>query len=535
MTLSYLCVYIRRSSTCAEVYHRPRPSYFTTDSSKCLGRPHVVQTLTGRHCYIADKGSGDNIFSCKNCVCPNSTNGLVYAHPIFEGFAPIVIEGRTTTPTLPSSPAAFGLERQASLPRTTTTAVNPVTQTLEQHEAEVLTPQDVATGNVPPDVPPEAVEAARRGETLEILPHCVDLPHVFDAFNESDRYWSPDDNESFLCDKHLCSHRHNGVEWPDAHLREGYYNVTSRWRDSKLSYWNGTEMSSTQTRTSTAPTFVPPNIIPPIDTSTNPQGFVPQQSNNPPLTNNDALRAICAQLGLPVITTNDLTTLMQQGHRGGGGGPPGQGLGGGGGGPPGGPPGGPSAGGQGDLPAANSVDQILRMFTGALQGISEQKDMRKPDEFTGDPNKARNFIHQCEMYFLAKPQKFVRDDARIRFANSFMKDEGKHKPRSWAITKEKAYIINGWPTWETHKNEFITAYQTADPSSLAIVKLQNLKQGNGTVVDYVTEFNNLCVQAGIPDHMNSPQLILVFVKGLNQALGMAITPHVPQGENLDVW
>lgn len=161
MTLSYPCVYIRRSSSCAKVYHRPRPSYSTTDSSKCLGRPHVIQISTGRHCYIADKGSGDNVFSCKNRVCPNSTNGLVYAHPIFEGFTPIVIEERTTTPTLPSSPAAFGLERQASLPRTTTTVVNPVTQTLEQHKAEVLTPQDVATGNVPPDVPPEAVEAAR--------------------------------------------------------------------------------------------------------------------------------------------------------------------------------------------------------------------------------------------------------------------------------------------------------------------------------------------------------------------------------------
>jgi hypothetical protein len=78
--------------------------------------------------------------------------------------------------------------------------------------------------------------------------------------------------------------------------------------------------------------------------------------------------------------------------------------------------------------------------------MNEQEDIKWPDEFTRDPHKAQDFIHQCKMYFLAKPQKFQNDRAKIRFTNSFIKDKGKHCSKSWAITQEKAYIVNKWPT-----------------------------------------------------------------------------------------
>jgi hypothetical protein len=66
----------------------------------------------------------------------------------------------------------------------------------------------------------------------------------------------------------------------------------------------------------------------------------------------------------------------------------------------------------------------------ALHNMNEQEDIKRPDEFTGDLNKARDFIHQCEMYFLAKPQKFQNNGAKIQFTNSFMKNEEKHRLKS---------------------------------------------------------------------------------------------------------
>jgi hypothetical protein len=116
-----------------------------------------------------------------------------------------------------------------------------------------------------------------------------------------------------------------------------------------------------------------------------------------------------------------------------------------------------------------------------------------------------------------------------------MKDEGKHRPKSWAITQEKAYIVNRWPTWDEHKKAFLTAYQTADPATSALVKLYTIEQGKGNVIDYITEFNRLCTQGQIPNYANDPHLVLVFLKGLNQSLGKAIATHVPQGATLINW
>jgi hypothetical protein len=65
---------------------------------------------------------------------------------------------------------------------------NPVTQTSTKHQAELLQPVDVQTGNIPSDVPTKATEGATRGETIELLPYCTDLPHVYNSEIEHDRH-----------------------------------------------------------------------------------------------------------------------------------------------------------------------------------------------------------------------------------------------------------------------------------------------------------------------------------------------------------
>jgi hypothetical protein len=180
-------------------------------------------------------------------------------------------------------------------------------------------------------------------------------------------------------------------------------------------------------------------VIPTADTFATPQTVISNQGMNV----DTVLQQLCAMLQLSIINANNLTNLINQAARGGNpGGNPGGGGGGhgGGGAPP--PPSPPQTGGI-NPPDPNA---IFNRLMNALHNINEQEDIKRPEEFTGDPNKAQDFIHQCEMYFLAKPQKFQNDGAKIQFMNSFMKDEGKHCPKSWAITQEKAYIVNRWPT-----------------------------------------------------------------------------------------
>jgi hypothetical protein len=179
--------------------------------------------------------------------------------------------------------------------------------------------------------------------------------------------------------------------------------------------------------------FNPPNIIPVADTSANPQTMLLNQGMNVDIV----LQKLCAILQLPTINANDLTNLINQaieGNPGGGGGHRGRGR------DRGAPlPLPPLAGGINPL----DPNTIFNGLMNALCNMNEQEDIKWPDEFTGDPNKAQNFIHQCEMYFLAKPQMFQNDGAKIQFMNSFIKDKEKHCSKFWAIIQEKAYIVNG--------------------------------------------------------------------------------------------
>jgi hypothetical protein len=78
-------------------------------------------------------------FDCKIANCPNSKNGVEFNYNVLEGYQKIEpITTRTTTPTFSTDAASFGLERQASLPKTLTIVDNPVTQTSTEHQAELL-------------------------------------------------------------------------------------------------------------------------------------------------------------------------------------------------------------------------------------------------------------------------------------------------------------------------------------------------------------------------------------------------------------
>jgi hypothetical protein len=183
----------------------------------CYGRPHVQAVSGTKFINVRKNNQGKyKYFDCEIANCPNRRNGVDFNYNIPEGYKKIeTISTRTTTPIFPTDVASFGLERQASLPKTSTIVDNPVTQTSTKHQAELLRPEDVQTGNVPIDVPAEATERATKGETIELLLYCTDLPHVYDSEVEHDRHWAEEDGSSYLCQQETCPHQTNGVTWPE--------------------------------------------------------------------------------------------------------------------------------------------------------------------------------------------------------------------------------------------------------------------------------------------------------------------------------
>jgi hypothetical protein len=135
--------------------------------------------------------------------------------------------------------------------------------------------------------------------------------------------------------------------------------------------------TATQVNTSN---FNPPNVIPVADTSTNPQNILPNQGMNV----NTILQQLCATLQLSTINTKDLANLINQaaGRGNPGGNPRSRGD---------------HEGGQGPLlplpPQAGETNPpdpnaIFNGLMNTLKNMNKQEDIKRPDEFTEDPNKA---------------------------------------------------------------------------------------------------------------------------------------------------
>jgi hypothetical protein len=156
----------------------------------CYGQPYVQAVSGTKFINVRKNDQGKyKYFDCEIANCPNSKNRVEFNYNVPEEYQKIEpISTRTITPTFPTDAALFGLERQASLPKTSTIVDNPVTQTSTKHQAELLRPVDVQTGNIPSDIPTEAIEGAMRGETIELLLYCTDLPHIYDSEVEHDRH-----------------------------------------------------------------------------------------------------------------------------------------------------------------------------------------------------------------------------------------------------------------------------------------------------------------------------------------------------------
>ncbi|EKM52562.1 uncharacterized protein PHACADRAFT_100411 [Phanerochaete carnosa HHB-10118-sp] len=183
---------------------------------------------------------------------------------------------------------------------------------------------------------------------------------------------------------------------------------------------------------------------------------------------------------------------------------------------------GPPGDGGGPIPVAlgpNPIDpQLLAAFNAALCNALPQEEIGKPAKFSGDIKKARDFIHQCEMYFLSKASRFPNNQAKIRFADSLMKDSGKKQPRKWAT----------WPTWATHRQDFLEAYKTIDPKSKAMVKLHQIVQkDHETVNEYNVHFNTLIAEAEIVNPDANGNLLHQYLCGLKESLARQLIAHMP--------
>lgn len=225
------------------------------------------------------------------------------------------------------------------------------------------------------------------------------------------------------------------------------------------------------------------------------------------------------------------------GGGGGGGGGPGDG---------GGPPGPPGPQGP-QIPINNPRSQPATLEDLIAILNREEGGIAKPQPFKGDPTKSEDFVHQCEMYFLARPRKYTftdpldplaADKQKIWFANALMEDDPKAKKqaRRWATLRERFFVKMGWTTWDNYKNQFLDAFKPPNAVTRADQKLERLRADQfDNINDYNIEFMNLIGEINPPNYNHDVHYINLYRRGLSKLVARFVSLIVPDGSPLESW
>jgi hypothetical protein len=150
-----------------------------------------------------------------------------------------------------------------------------------------------------------------------------------------------------------------------------------------------------------------------------------------------------------------------------------------------------------------------------------------PDPFNGDLAKSEEFLNSLSLYFMGKHG--ITDEEKITVTLSYMKGG---TAGQWSKRKVKQYAKTGRaPSWETFLEDFMQTFSDPDPTGTARFKLSKLKQGTGSVDDYVASFKELMDDTGY----NEGALVEMFERGLTKLLVDRIysLPEFP--ETLEDW
>jgi hypothetical protein len=148
----------------------------------------------------------------------------------------------------------------------------------------------------------------------------------------------------------------------------------------------------------------------------------------------------------------------------------------------------------------------------AATGTGEVK-IRTPPDFLGDRAKAKQFISSCDLYFAVNGTTYDTNTKKVAFALSFMTGGA---AAAWKEQKLAEYTATGgtWPTWETFKTDFNTAFSAVADAATAKAELKVLFQDAG-IDDYIAKFRDLIGRSGI---IQEEARIEYFLDGLDKDL-----------------
>ena len=132
--------------------------------------------------------------------------------------------------------------------------------------------------------------------------------------------------------------------------------------------------------------------------------------------------------------------------------------------------------------------------------------MPTPEPFTGEPDKCRGFIMQCDNVFTHRAQSFRADAVRVAYLVGLLRG----KALEWAEARLGGGTIVA-PSYAEFLEEFRHVFDHSARASEAAARINELYQGRRSVTEYSVDFRTLAVDSG----WNETALRSKFVFGLN--------------------
>ena len=165
---------------------------------------------------------------------------------------------------------------------------------------------------------------------------------------------------------------------------------------------------------------------------------------------------------------------------------------------------------------------------------SNGKEIRinNPTEFDRNREHLNSFLQDCHLYLALNNEIYNEDDKKIIFILSYMT---KGTAKAWKEAFVQNVITREPQTFGSY-TEFLEkvhkAFVAADIEGDARASLRQLRQGNGTIDDYISQFRILSGRARITDNTT---LIEYFMEGLNVGILQKIFAQSTIPKRIDKW
>ena len=152
----------------------------------------------------------------------------------------------------------------------------------------------------------------------------------------------------------------------------------------------------------------------------------------------------------------------------------------------------------------------------ATQQKPQELKLGQPPTFNGNPEKARGWFNNAQLYLLVNIDIYNDDDRKIAFTLSFMREGS---ATLWALTETDATFKRNPPsfrTWQDFLDKFSALFILENTKNQAIAWMTMAKVDKKTpLMEYISQFKN---NAALSEINNEDVLINFFSRGIPPSL-----------------